>query len=296
MKLTNNNAIFCVLIIDDVKINISFLNEIYNFLEKNSLEESISYYLKPKKEYIFKKYIFYIINNKILIAFINQDNLNFEKIIKIVSYLQYIIIKNGYVAKGKLSFEEIIFQEKMITGEYINYLEEETKKMIVHRIEIEKKLTNHIQKLCELNKHGKLSWNLKNPQTPINYSCPKKHRLILRDIDKKYFINYLEISADGDKYCSNNLETLKVHYKKIISGLKKGHNDTQVFQSYVWLAQYHNFFIEEHADLFYDITAQELKKLYIKKIEKRNFQYEKIFNKNFEKTHLLEYSDDVQYF
>lgn len=223
-------------------LNISFQNDLYQISEG----------LSDIKNY----YSFRIFTDCILIASpirksehqaIHVDGLDqFESVIYDLHFLQSQLINRGFFIRGAVTVGEFYMDQITIYGlAGIDAYEAEANEAKYPRIILTKSAEDMLTKINQ---------GFHNQNNYKNYL----NKLLHKDDDGLFFINYLESINIEDEPC---ISALKKHKTMIEDNLKEHHNKPDVLDKYIWTANYHNYFCNQDNNTNYKINlAQYLMK------------------------------------
>lgn len=137
---------------------------------------------------------------------------------ELAHYQRNMYIECEFFVRGGIVIGDVYSDEDIIYGKGIIDAVEEEKKAIYPRIVIAEKLLSVIEENRKC--YGKEYWG---------------DDIILQSEDGKYFLNYLNFEEIDRK-------ALTIHKALIEDNLKKN-NDEKILGKYIWLANYHNYFI-----------------------------------------------------
>lgn len=176
-----------------------------------------------------------------------EEELN--EILDNVSEYQFNLALEGFFVRGGISVGEFYINEDIVFGSaLLDAHHVESNLACYPRIVLDDKTISRLQKYIN------------------NYDEAPQRNKILIDSDGQWFLNYLNAIFKYYTECSNQyefeqiqLELLLKHKVKIEEMLELHKNNIRVWDKYVWLANYHNYFC--------DINFEEEKEL---KIAKKN--------------------------
>ena len=176
-----------------------------------------------------------------------EDELN--EILDNVSEYQFNLALEGLFVRGGVSVGEFYINEDIVFGPaLLDAHHVESDLACYPRIVLDDKTVNRLQRYIN------------------NYDIAPQRNKILIDNDGQWFLNYLNTIFKYYTECSNQyefekrqIELLFKHKVKIEEMLELHKRNTRVWDKYVWIANYHNYFC--------DINFPEEKEL---KIGKKN--------------------------
>jgi len=259
------------------KILSAFIETINNSIAQID-RDSKSYNLLGGNEVKFKYRLF----SDNLFIHMNLDDIDCYDIgdlIKSIANYQLKLSAQGFVLRGSITLGKCHFGENFIFGPgLIESYNLESKSAIYPRVIIDRSVINLMENPSLSN--VKVNWD-SSAAIPFNYSCPKNCCFILKDIDNKFFVNYLDLLFYKD-FMGNgyNKSELPSHKHYILKGLKDSRKNPSVNQKYLWLANYHNFVIDQHQEIMQEVAdywktslKKELSKAQIRNVGNRPFRY-----------------------
>ena len=206
-----------------------------------------------------KRFELKIFTDNFVIGFpVNNDGeTEFGEIFDVLSYIQYEFIKNNIFIKGAISFSNLYMDKNIVIGTaLIDAYQLEEKYSIYPRIILSKEVSEKVNQYINYFAEKK--------------GCPENKRCLI-DKDGYYFINYLDFlmehyidNDDNEMYIEIENELL-LHKVKILEQLELYFKNDRIFEKFVWLANYHNYFCKN----FLNKKLYNLKNLII---HERNFK------------------------
>lgn len=156
----------------------------------------------------------------------------FGSLITGIMHFQLKLTLKGYFVRGGWCVGELFVDDNMIYG-----------KALIQAVSLEKEanypriiLSKEVENIC--NSHI----NFYNPQI----ESPQNSHL-LKDEEGNYFINYLYGLYPEDPYedIDSSFTNLLLHKSNIISNLIKFEGNIKIYDKYLWVAHYHNYFCLE---------------------------------------------------
>lgn len=231
------------------KINTNITNNKKAKEFKNAFKDIIDYLYTSKKE-IFTRELsltYKIISDTIVLqlkVFEDKSNIHDYQKANAIYMLslaigilqQFFMLKFNIFLRGGITDKYTNINTNFLLGEGIS---------IAHKLESEKAKVPRI-----IFDKGMLNDNLLS--VLINAKIPHNTKIILQDTDKYYYINYLNSVSDLpiQKHLTPDIEEIDaVHlfYKKhkdLIENEIMQSLDINVTLKYIWLKQYHNYFID----------------------------------------------------
>lgn len=168
---------------------------------------------------------------------------NIFNIIYELAYIQFYFSSEGIFLRGALSRGNHFENSRMIFSQGLVNAFELEQQAIYPRIVIDKKLINQII-------------NDDNSYFPI-YVGFKMQDFLIKSPDGQYCIDYLNMVYEEGL---DQIESLQMHKKAILSNVQQNYNDISVIEKYRWLAEYHNLKFNEifTADDWEDNYANEI--------------------------------------
>lgn len=159
-----------------------------------------------------------------------------------IAHYQLDLALNGHFSRGILVTDKAYCDEKIIFGNSFIHFDEYEKQIKYPRVILDDDTVARVKVY--------LTW-YSRPEI-----CPFKDDLLI-DQDKKWFINYLIIlkmfnddlmaCKTGKGYYPEAINELKKHRDKVLKNIKLfRHSYDGVFEKYVWLANYHNYFCRNY--------------------------------------------------
>ena len=157
----------------------------------------------------------------------------FGRIARSVLDYQMQLASAGFFTRGALAFGHLHFSEKVIFGmPIIDAHETETARSVFPRIVLHRSALDKLHE--QIRSYASVLY------------APHRHHLLL-DSDGEVFLNYLSsLIPDSDVLFEDGL---KDHQRHIEAALLEHQGNQHVFEKYIWLAAYHNFFCEQFARL-----------------------------------------------
>lgn len=154
----------------------------------------------------------------------------FARFISLVSAHQISMALNGFFIRGALSFGELCMDSHLVYGKaLIEAYKAETKDSIVPRVI----LTPTVKEIV----YSQL-------QFYVSKWAPHNRSLIV-DTDGLIFLNYLDELYPATGHLLE--DELALHKTILEERLQKFEPDDKIYRKYVWLCQYHNFFVSNFA-------------------------------------------------
>lgn len=161
-----------------------------------------------------------------------EEELN--EILDNVSEYQFNLALEGLFVRGGISVgefyinEDIVFGPALLDAHYV-----ESNLACYPRIVLDDKTVNRLQRYIN------------------NYDIAPQRNKILIDNDGQWFLNYLNVIFKYYTECNNQYEFEKMqiellfkHKLKVEEMLELNKNNTKVWDKYVWIANYHNYFCD----------------------------------------------------
>jgi hypothetical protein len=148
-----------------------------------------------------------------------------------VVYLQVSLIDEGILVRGGITFGDIVKSWGLLYGPGLIRAYELEREASVPRVLVDTRL---------LTKDLRTNSLLRNPDHDYKTEMKYIRRLIRRDTDGKYFVDYLRAIASEFDPPETYLQFLEFHRKHIVQGLAKFKGDKEVLRKYKWLRAYHN--------------------------------------------------------
>lgn len=232
------------------KINKSFQDDKYDlqYFNKylNILEKEIDFIAKYKKVFDDDSDLFSIkiFTDNFVIGYPWYDaygESELGSVFTILSHIQNSFIENDIFIRGAIALSDLYMDDITVIGpalveayklesEYANYLR------IILSDDVEEVVLTHTRYYA-------------NPEL-----SPQNNRY-LRDKDGRLFLNYLYknhyLYRENIEEFENNL---LLHKNSIIKNISINKHDYKLLQKYLWVAEYHNYFLEK-----YKLANQDLK-------------------------------------
>jgi len=259
------------------KILSSFMETINSSIAQIERDRK-SYDLRSKNDVKFKYRLF----SDNLFIYMNLKEISrydIQCLIQSIANYQLKLSAQGFVLRGGITVGKCHFGDNFIFGPgLIEAYRLENKVAIYPRVVIDRSVIS----LMENTILSKSMTDWDGPATvPFNFSCPNKCCFIIKDIDNKYFINYLDLIFYED-YPGNGYDNMALpnHKHYILKGLKDSRKDSTVHQKYLWLANYHNFVIDKHQDIVQEVAKyrksslkKELGRIKVRDVGNRPFRF-----------------------
>ncbi|MDP3028487.1 MAG: hypothetical protein Q8O04_03155 [Deltaproteobacteria bacterium] len=158
----------------------------------------------------------------------------FDTVLSLISEAQLSLALHGYFVRGAISEGQLFIDAEMVYGPAL--LEAYDLERIVAR-HPRVILSNEIQQYVSDQKYARSKDSL----------FPLGSPYLLQDSDGNTYLNYLEhilIGAGSDYVQWGNVDTHRV----LIEERLTIHYNEPEYEKYLWLAQYHNAFCDDHAD------------------------------------------------
>lgn len=144
---------------------------------------------------------------------------------------QFNMVREGFFVRGGLSIGKLFVDDNSVYGEALLEAYELESKCAVNPIVV---LSDDSMKL--VNRH----------LTYYNEMQPPQVRHLLRSPDGRYFVNYLaESIREEDEGDVLEVNALRKHRDSVMSELEKHRKNPRVFDKFLWLASYHNYFCDQ---------------------------------------------------
>lgn len=231
------------------------LNEILNHLSENN---------EFSDENKNKRFELKIFTDNFVIGYPWNDEFGEQElgeIFDVIAYVQLKFIKKNIFLKGAISYSNLFMDKNIVIGEaLIEAYQLEEGYSIYPRVI----LSDSVSKIV---------------QQHINFYHPKIHspqnQEYLIDSDGHYFINYLYylkehyVNDDGIELFEKINSELLIHKKKIIEELTTNRENNRVYEKFLWLANYHNYFCNTFLNKkFYKVTSLTIQNKYFKSISR----------------------------
>lgn len=206
----------------------------------NDLLKEINFLINKNKQCIIKnKYSqgkIKIYTDNMIIGYPIKDDGEEElnEILDNVSEYQFNLALEGLFVRGGISVgefyinEDIVFGPALLDAHYV-----ESNLACYPRIVLDDKTTSRLQRYIN------------------NYEVAPQRNKILIDNDGQWFLNYLNVIFKYYTECNNQYEFEKMqidllfkHKLKVEEMLELNKNNTRVWDKYVWIANYHNYFCD----------------------------------------------------
>lgn len=196
------------------------LNDIREFLKKRLKQTDVF----NNRNFSLKVTQF---SDSIIISFVNNDNVTLFNLIRTIQELIIMLVNNGIICRGAISYGKLIHDNKIIFGPALNEAyETETKAALYPRIILDRSII----------KIGKQS------QPTLFDDLNTNEELILgylsQDTDDKFYIDYFPKDIGNYKYITDIQSYLDNLRHIIINGLKFTKPDLKV--KYGWMKNKYN--------------------------------------------------------
>ena len=162
----------------------------------------------------------------------DEGEAELSTLVSLISHIQYSFITNDLFIRGAISLGDLHMDDNIVLGKaLIEAYDLESKDAHYPRIILSKDVISAVDKY--------IGYYSDQQQSPQNH-------YFLLDKDNHYFINYLEIGQldrnDGSKF----VDFIIKHRDAIIRNAKFNITDYNILQKYIWIAEYHNFFVDSN--------------------------------------------------
>lgn len=178
-----------------------------------------------------KSWFYKIFSDNIIIGYpfekVHHEAMFGQLIFELV-YFQLDMVLNGFFVRGGWSIGDLFIDDYIVYG---NSLIE------AHKLEVESSypriiLSKEVEELVKIH---------------IKYYASKEiaphYSMLLKDEKGNYFVNYLIGLINDDDIIPTIYEAeLEKHKDIIISKIDKYHDNEKVYEKFLWLAEYHNYF------------------------------------------------------
>jgi hypothetical protein len=151
-------------------------------------------------------------------------------------HMQVELLFRDVLVRGALTFGEIEKSWGLLYGPGLIRAYELEQAAIFPRILVDS------QMLSQLKKNPMLRNQMHDVKTEMWFI----RKLIRRDSDGYYFVDYLRAISSEFDHPVQYINFLKHHKQLIITGLQTFKSDKRTFEKYKWLKRYHNLTIEKH--------------------------------------------------
>lgn len=248
--------------IQNIKTNgLDFFNKYLNVL--NKIIEHITEHNNFGDDNKNKRFELKIFTDNFVIGFPIRDDgeTEFGEIFDLLSYIQFEFIKNDIFIKGAISYSNLYMDNNIVIGQaLIDAYQLEEKFSVYPRIILSKEVSDKVNNYIDY--YADKKW------------CTENKRYLI-DTDGFYFINYLNylkeyyIDSDDNEMYSEIEKELKMHKNTIIKQLELYQMNNRVFEKYIWIANYHNYFCNNFLNKkFYNIKSLIIEKKHFKSISR----------------------------
>lgn len=208
----------------------------------DDLLKEINFLINKNKQCIIKnKYSqgkIKIYTDNMIIGYPIKDDGEAElnEILDNVSEYQFNLALEGFFVRGGISVGEFYINEDIVFGSaLLDAHHVESNLACYPRIVLDDKTISRLQRYIN------------------NYDEAPQRNKILIDSDGQWFLNYLNVIFKHYTECSNQYEfeqmqinLLLKHKVKLEEMLEQNKNNIRVWDKYVWVANYHNYFCDIH--------------------------------------------------
>lgn len=196
------------------------LMEMINEAQKNSFSDGNIFEVK-------------IFTDNLLIAHPWYDRFGEAELWEVTKWLskfQFDLALEGLFTRGAITLGDLYVDENSVIGPaVIDAYKLETQSAVVPRIILSKEIS-------EIVCNEYLNYYAEPEHSPQN-------RNFVKDSDGQLFINYLIRALVYDDE-EKGLPDLLIHKDRVVDGLRQHNRNPRVFEKYVWVATYHNWFCE----------------------------------------------------
>jgi len=209
------------------------------------LEEELRYIKKRQKLSAFKLKIFtdnFVFGHP---WYDKYGEVELANIFKVLAHIQFTFSLSDIFFRGAVSMSELYMDENIVLGPaIIEAYKLETEKAVYPRIILSDKVIEVVK--------GHTRYYSEPKDSPQN-------REYLIDIDGHYFINYLYVLVDGNLRRDKEVEqSLLKHKKAVTQNVNKHRDKFKLFEKYLWVAKYHNYFCATFLSNFDEINLDKI--------------------------------------
>jgi hypothetical protein len=159
---------------------------------------------------------------------------------------QLMLVVHGFFIRGGLAIGDLYMDDEIVFG-----------KGLLEALETEKNLARDPRIVLSRTAIQYLDRHVKY-YSRIEVAPQYDH--VLKDRDGQVFINYLNLITEFEADYSVFLDEFKMHKKVVESRLKEYVSKPPIWDKYLWVANYHNWFCDQspHFDESYKIDLSEI--------------------------------------
>lgn len=152
-----------------------------------------------------------------------------------LSQFQLTLAKAGFFIRGAISIGEVYIDDFVVFGEgLLDAYDYETTKARDPRIILTSKACQAVKK--HLKYYG-------------NRAYAPQVRDLYEDADGQFFLNYLDGTMIAEAELGPDFSTIALHKKVVEQKLRQHLNQPVIWSKYAWVANYHNFFCDQHRSI-----------------------------------------------
>jgi len=159
---------------------------------------------------------------------------------------QLMMIIHGFFIRGGMAIGDLYMDDEIVFGEGL-----------IEAFEAEQNLARDPRIVLSESAIKYLKYHLK---TYVRVEVSPQYDHLLKDCDGQIFINYLGLITEFEAEYTVGFDEFKKHKEIIESRLKEYVSKPAIWNKYLWIANYHNWFCDQssHFDKSYKIDLSEI--------------------------------------
>lgn len=237
---------FCAYL-DILGFSEKIINNDIDFFNKylSVLEEELKYIKRRQKRSSFELKIFtdnFVFGHP---WYDEYGEVELGNIFEVLAHIQFTFSLSDIFVRGAVSMSQLYMDENIVLGPaIIDAYKLETEKAVYPRVILSDKVIEVVK--------GHTRYYSEPKDSPQN-------REYLVDIDGHYFINYLYVLVDGNRGRDEEVEHNLFKHKEAVTRNIILHQDKfKLFEKYLWVAKYHNYFCETFLNKFEKINLDRV--------------------------------------